>query len=280
MAMLTVCGHESCIPILLAQLSDSPEALACAEGNSRIHDFRHPWRGFDVDTMGGTMRVGWHFKVAGFIGWLAVAVPAFADIAAGHMRGPRAVLWTVAFAAFGATYAAYLRPHAHTSERRGAVWSIVALTAAALTMVVTSIGLMKYLASVTLTIVAGELPYLLSRPAVWMWVTVQSVGLAVIFWYSFGWVSGLAGGSAYAGFQIFALGRAWSEQRERQARQELARANADLRATHSLYAESSRVAERLRISRDLHDSLGHHLTALSLQLDVAARTSAGPAAQQ
>src|SRR5918993_18967 len=52
----------------LPQLSDSPKALACAEGNSRIHDFRHPWRGFDLDTMGGTMRVGWHFKVAGFIG--------------------------------------------------------------------------------------------------------------------------------------------------------------------------------------------------------------------
>jgi signal transduction histidine kinase len=222
----------------------------------------------------------WHFKAAGYIGWLAIAVPSIADISAGDLRGPRALLWAVAFAAFGAIYATYLRPDTPVHRRRSALWSLAALTGAALTMVLTSIGLMKYLASVALTIVAGELPYVLSRRRVWIWITMQSVVLALIFWYSFGWVSGLAGGSAYAGFQIVALGKTWTEQRERLAREELARANADLRATRALYAESSRVAERLRISRDLHDSLGHHLTALSLQLDVAARTSAGPAAQQ
>ncbi|HVQ12506.1 MAG TPA: histidine kinase, partial [Vicinamibacterales bacterium] len=47
-------------------------------------------------------------------------------------------------------------------------------------------------------------------------------------------------------------------------------------------AEESRYAaivrERLKIARDLHDTLGHHLTALSLQLDVASRLSDGKAA--
>jgi signal transduction histidine kinase len=152
------------------------------------------------------------------------------------------------------------------------------MAAASLTMVLTSVGLMKYLASVALTIVAGELPYALTKRSVWIWVGAQSVALALIFGYAFGWVSALAGGAAYAGFQIFALGRTWSEQRERLAREELARANAELRATRALFAESSRVTERLRIARDLHDSLGHHLTALSLQLDVASRKSDGPAA--
>jgi len=36
-----------------------------------------------------------------------------------------------------------------------------------------------------------------------------------------------------------------------------------------LLTDSAVNDERLRISRDLHDALGHHLTALSLQLEVA-----------
>src|SRR5204863_1503702 len=59
-----------------------------------------------------------------------------------------------------------------------------------------------------------------------------------------------------------------------------ARANAELHATRALLVEDSRVAERLRISRDLHDTLGHHLTALSLQLEVASRLASGPAAER
>ena len=67
---------------------------------------------------------------------------------------------------------------------------------------------------------------------------------------------------------------------ERVARDSLGRANAELMATRSLLAENSRVAERLRISRDLHDTLGHHLTALSLQLEVASRLVSGPASDR
>lgn len=41
---------------------------------------------------------------------------------------------------------------------------------------------------------------------------------------------------------------------------------------------AGRVEERLRIARDLHDALGHRLTALSLNLEVAAHSVAGDAA--
>ena len=61
------------------------------------------------------------------------------------------------------------------------------------------------------------------------------------------------------------------------ARAELRRVNSELLATQSLLTENTRVAERVRISRDLHDLVGHHLTALSLNLEVASHVAEGKA---
>lgn len=77
------------------------------------------------------------------------------------------------------------------------------------------------------------------------------------------------------GFELFAVSAAHLARSEASARQSLAKANAELRATHALLAENTRMAERLRISRDLHDVLGHHLTSLTVHLDVASRTAQG-----
>src|SRR5262249_30253703 len=65
---------------------------------------------------------------------------------------------------------------------------------------------------------------------------------------------------------------------EVRARRELARVHAELIDAQDRLAESSRTEERLRIARDLHDTLGHHLAAMSIQLDLASRTSEGSAA--
>lgn len=67
--------------------------------------------------------------------------------------------------------------------------------------------------------------------------------------------------------------------RERQSRVALAAAHAQVLATQALLGETVRGAERMRMARDLHDTLGHHLTALNLHLDLALRLagSAAPA---
>jgi signal transduction histidine kinase len=54
----------------------------------------------------------------------------------------------------------------------------------------------------------------------------------------------------------------------------LSRINAELRATQALLAGSAAAAERMRISRELHDAWGHDLTALSLLLEYASHVSA------
>jgi signal transduction histidine kinase len=68
-----------------------------------------------------------------------------------------------------------------------------------------------------------------------------------------------------------------------QANATLSSANTELAAAHQrlaqaqvLLAERSRAEERLRIARDLHDSIGHQVTALTLDLEVASHLAQGP----
>ena len=53
--------------------------------------------------------------------------------------------------------------------------------------------------------------------------------------------------------------------------------NRELLATRELLAQSSRQSERLRIARNIHDLLGHQLTGLILNLEVAGLVSEGEA---
>jgi len=80
---------------------------------------------------------------------------------------------------------------------------------------------------------------------------------------------------AFAAFQAFAALVVAGLRREAAARAELAAAHADLRAATALLATSSRAAERVRIARDLHDVMGHQLTALALELEVAGHRTEG-----
>lgn len=70
----------------------------------------------------------------------------------------------------------------------------------------------------------------------------------------------------YACFQAFAALLSTYTRRIEEARDHLARVNADLLATRALLSETSRSNERFRLARDLHDVAGHKLTALRLNL--------------
>ncbi|MFY1701923.1 sensor histidine kinase [Micromonospora sp. WMMA1923] len=83
---------------------------------------------------------------------------------------------------------------------------------------------------------------------------------------------GLQLGMAAAFYGLIQLATVFSVtavRREKQLRRELARAHVDLQAASVLLAGSARTAERLRISRELHDLIGHQLTVLTLELEAA-----------
>ncbi len=79
--------------------------------------------------------------------------------------------------------------------------------------------------------------------------------------------------------QVLAFGLAFLVRLERRARLSLTVSHAELLATQSLLGDTVRASERMRIARDLHDVVGHHLTALKLHLDLAFRQSDGKAAE-
>jgi signal transduction histidine kinase len=91
------------------------------------------------------------------------------------------------------------------------------------------------------------------------------------------WLEALMQSLLYAGFSGFVFVTSLVARQQAQAREEQRRLNAELRATRALLAESARINERTRISRELHDLLGHHLTALSLNLEVAGHLVEGKA---
>lgn len=58
-------------------------------------------------------------------------------------------------------------------------------------------------------------------------------------------------------------------QRESELRAELEEQHVELTAAAALLEDSAKASERLRISRELHDLIGHQLTVLSLELEAA-----------
>jgi signal transduction histidine kinase len=215
---------------------------------------------------------------AAYATWLVVGLPTIAAIVRGSFDGSRAVIWAAAFAAFGAALFTCLRPCSTVlaRRRRGVGLALLAIqTAAGLMMVYLSRNPSM---AATLVIVSAQTAALFSTRGAAAWVVTQSALLAIIWVAQFhNWISGVSLAGSFLGFQVFGIAAMSLARSERAAREDLARANAEIIATQSLLAESSRTGERLRISRDLHDTLGHHLTALSLQLDVASRLTSGQA---
>ena len=79
----------------------------------------------------------------------------------------------------------------------------------------------------------------------------------------------------YLGVSVFSFIISLVAYRQQNAKEELRMLNTELKATQVLLADSSRINERLRISRELHDLIGHHLTALTLNLEAASHMTEG-----
>lgn len=215
-------------------------------------------------------------------GWLAVGVVGVAAVASATLGDGAAAADT---AAWWLVYVAYALAF-WLSEPRPGVWARVTPPVALAVLVATGIGLLLLdpalgWTSILLVVTAVVAAFGFDRAVVAAVVVVQTLATAVAAAASGQPTVGVVIATlSYGVLQAFAAIIVSVARRETEARAALANAHAELRAATRLLELSSRNAERLRISRDLHDALGHKLTALALALEVAQHQSDGPAREQ
>lgn len=116
------------------------------------------------------------------------------------------------------------------------------------------------------------------------WLLAGAAGIfsfaQIVHWSGNSLMMAITGSITLSLFHVFAVIAAYRAKREQELREETAALNRELLATRELLTEHSRQAERLRIARDLHDLLGHHLTAQILQLEVATHLTEGAGRQK
>jgi signal transduction histidine kinase len=223
----------------------------------------------------------WLLRYAGFFTYLVVGIPLLQQSLSTDDNLPTTAAerwsWFACYALFGVGY--WLITRGIGTARPSGFKLILLLL---VNMAAIAIGYFSHsgLFSMLLMILAGVLPWLLPF---WPAVVCLALGFFVltpVFVFrvnGFEWIDAMLQGVLYLGFSGFTFVTSLVAKQQAEARDEQRRLNSELRATRALLAESSRIAERLRIARDLHDLVGHHLTALSLNLEVASHLVQAPA---
>lgn len=130
--------------------------------------------------------------------------------------------------------------------------------------------------AILIIIWAAMLPFVMRTT-----LAVLVVALVVASWYCIVtwqtgktmWITALL----YGSFNLFAVLVQSASRDAEAAKDELEQKHQQLLATQQLLQGASRQSERTRIARNLHDVVGHHLTALTIQLQVASHITEGEA---
>ncbi len=210
----------------------------------------------------------WLFCVAALAVWVAQGWPVLEALSAGTpIRGePVSPLWLVPFLLFGATVAGAmvlrLPPALHW-----ALLSIEVAAVAAMANIVQWAGMSPFL-----IIVAWQVGFATTPARAFGWVIGQTLvvvaALALTLNPDLCWVI-----TKSLAFQLLLVFTAQAVCREVETARALAETNRELQSAQALIATTVRDAERLRISRELHDAWGHELTALGLQLEIASHVT-------
>ncbi|WP_422116910.1 sensor histidine kinase [Brachybacterium sp. UNK5269] len=200
---------------------------------------------------------------------VAVCLPALLGLVDPLIPRP---LWAVLLAAF--MVAVLSAGAVERAGARRAALVVAVLASWVLVLSVPGMGLVHIIVVVTAAVSTYVVP--LTGSIVLAALNTGAVLLAGML-RSPDWTDWLMTAGFYLLIQIATVFSTTTMLREKQMRTDLARAHVELRAAGVLLAESARTAERLRISRELHDLIGHQLTVLTLNLEAARHLATGSA---
>ncbi len=229
----------------------------------------HPGRG-SIAAVTGQMRYPqhWLFAVGALVEYSALGWPVARAFLNGDLvrKLPIDALWFVPFGLFGATMLVAML----TRLPARVYWTLIALEVAlvmAMALILPWAGMSEFL-----VIVAWQAAIATTAPRAIGWVLVQTAAvvgaLAQALNPDLCWVI-----TKSFAVQLLLVFAAQALRRQAQTAAALTETNRELRAAQAVIASSVRDAERLRISRELHDAWGHELTALGLQLEIASHVT-------
>lgn len=229
------------------------------------------WRSFVIGVIGTTVtehlkyRHHWLFCVAALAGWLTVGWAALEGVQIPQWmhQQPLPSFWIIPFVFFGLLVGLIVAVKLPTKMQ----WVLLALQVVAVAAMVAVVPTPVF--SVLLVIIAWQVATTSAPFNALLWVAAQTlVIVAAVAQVRPGFEVCFIFGLSLA-LQLFFVFTAHALRLEAETSRALAQSNSELRAAQAIIANAVRDAERLRISRELHDAWGHELTALGLQLEIA-----------
>jgi len=197
---------------------------------------------------------------AGLIAWACVSTASIARA----LSFERLAWWSMGSAVFLVSFC-LARKAAQSRQALLALQSIAAIGMAA----VMCNGYEGFL----LVLVAAQLGCLGQASIAVPWIIVQTMVLAGAIAFEWNARSALLLAPPYLGLQVLMFVAMRSYAKERALRIELESAHTTVLDLQRQLTERTRLAERLRMTQELHDTFGHRLTALSLNLEAAMHES-------
>jgi len=208
-------------------------------------------------------------RYAGLFLWFCAGIPLLLmhQIFPEPLETTQYIAWFLLHGLFGMMYWSLMQYLPERTDTPYRILFLSILTGSALGITAVS---QTALGGILLLIVAVILPWMLSVIPAVAWLIAQYVLLEITLMRvsNVPFSEATLETSLFLGISLFAFMSSVVAMRQNMARVELRMVNSELRATQALLEENTRIAERVRIARELHDLVGHHLTALTLNLEV------------